>query len=294
MTDSADPELAAAYLTAAGAIKSGDVDTIKRLLAEHPDLARMRAGDGRTLLHRVADWPGHFPRELEAAQALIDAGADLDARAIDPVDGETALQWAVSSNDAALAELLVTAGAAPDGIGGDGRPLAQALFYGSRECADVLVEHGATIDLEFAAGLGRMDELRGFFTADGSLTPAAGLHHPPSNEVVPPAADAGPELLEQALVYACFFGQTAAAAVLLEYGADPSTAPSGFPTQATPLHWAAGGGHLDLVELLVEHGADVAATDPEHGGTPADWAAHQGHPETAARLRELAAGPAQS
>jgi len=294
MTDPADPALAEAYLTAAGAIKSGDVDTIRRLLAEHPDLARMRAGDGRTLLHRVADWPGHFPRELEVAQALIDAGAALDERAIDPEHGETALQWAVSSNDAALAELLVAAGASPDGIGGDGRPLAQALFYGSRECANMLVERGATIDLEFAAGLGRVDELRGFLAPGGGLTSAAGTHHPPANDVVEPPADAENELLEQALVYACLFGQTAAAAVLLEHGADPNTAPSGFPTQASPLHWAAGGGHLDLVELLVENGANVTASDPEHGGTPADWAAHQGHAEVADRLRALATRRAEN
>ncbi len=40
----------------------------------------------------------------------------------------------------------------------------------------------------------------------------------------------------------------------------------------TPLHVAAGAGELDVVELLVEHGADVTAKDPEFGAAPLEWA----------------------
>ncbi len=41
---------------------------------------------------------------------------------------------------------------------------------------------------------------------------------------------------------------------------------------ATALHYAALGGHRALVQLLVEHGADINATDSEFGATPAGWA----------------------
>ena len=41
---------------------------------------------------------------------------------------------------------------------------------------------------------------------------------------------------------------------------------------ATALHYAAFGGHRDVVRALVEQGADVNARDDEFGATPAGWA----------------------
>jgi hypothetical protein len=41
---------------------------------------------------------------------------------------------------------------------------------------------------------------------------------------------------------------------------------------ATPLHYAALGGHRAVVEFLVQHGADINATDAQFGATPAGWA----------------------
>jgi ankyrin repeat protein len=43
-------------------------------------------------------------------------------------------------------------------------------------------------------------------------------------------------------------------------------------TGATPLHYAAFGGHRDAVRVLVEAGADINATDARFGATPAGWA----------------------
>lgn len=40
----------------------------------------------------------------------------------------------------------------------------------------------------------------------------------------------------------------------------------------TPLHLAAGAGELDVVQLLVERGADTAARDPEFDAPPLEWA----------------------
>ena len=79
------------------AIHSGDVDALRRLLAEHPGLASARLGDdeadgmSRTLLHVATDWPGRFPRVASTLQALIDAGADVTARFGGPHD-ETPLR----------------------------------------------------------------------------------------------------------------------------------------------------------------------------------------------------------
>src|SRR5215471_13436809 len=41
---------------------------------------------------------------------------------------------------------------------------------------------------------------------------------------------------------------------------------------ATALHYAAFGGHREIVEQLVQRGADVNATDDRFGATPTGWA----------------------
>src|SRR5579871_4905915 len=43
-------------------------------------------------------------------------------------------------------------------------------------------------------------------------------------------------------------------------------------TGATALHYAAFGGHRDVVRVLVETGADINAADDQFGATPAGWA----------------------
>jgi len=55
----------------------------------------------------------------------------------------------------------------------------------------------------------------------------------------------------------------------LDAGVDPNLKNS---KGATPLHYAASEGHNDIVELLIERGANVNATDRGKGGTPLDYA----------------------
>lgn len=63
-----------------------------------------------------------------------------------------------------------------------------------------------------------------------------------------------PETLAEALTCACFLGRTEVARHLLDKGVDPKT---GDKTGLTALHWAANRGHLDAVNLLIEHGAPL-------------------------------------
>ena len=53
----------------------------------------------------------------------------------------------------------------------------------------------------------------------------------------------------------------------------------------TPLHYAASAGHNDIVELLIERGANVNATDSGKGATPLDYAHWKGQMEVVEVLK---------
>jgi len=56
----------------------------------------------------------------------------------------------------------------------------------------------------------------------------------------------------------------------------------------TPLHQAAGAGELAVVQLLVTHGADVSATDPQFHAPPVEWARFLGQQHVVDWLDTLA------
>jgi uncharacterized protein len=125
----------AGELTAA--IHHGDLDALRRLLGERPELVSAHmigrhglAGGWRTPLHVAADWPGYFPAAPAAVALLLDAGADPD----DDTGGErpeTPLHWAASSDDVDVAVALIDGGAELETPGGSiGTPLDNAIGYG--------------------------------------------------------------------------------------------------------------------------------------------------------------------
>jgi ankyrin repeat protein len=55
----------------------------------------------------------------------------------------------------------------------------------------------------------------------------------------------------------------------------------------TPLSWAAGQGHEEVVKLLLQTGkVDVDSKDTEYGRTPLSWAAEEGHEEVVKLLHQ--------
>lgn len=223
---------------AVGAIHRGDVEELRRLLAENPELATARLGDAgpdgmtRTLLHVATDWPGHFPNGAELVRVLVAAGADVNARFTGP-HAETPLHWAASSNDLDVLDALLDAGAdieAPGGVIGGGPPLADARAFLQREAAQRLIERGARVGLHDAATLGLMDHLRNFLAASS------------------PASDD----LNGAFWGACHGGALEAAEFLLAHGADINWIPDW--ERLTPLDAAARSGATHLVAWLRERG----------------------------------------
>jgi ankyrin repeat protein len=156
-----------------GAVHSGALDELAQLLDEQPELANARIagrrGGWRTPLHLVADWPGYFPNGPAVVRLLIEAGADPSAPSEDG-PSETPLHWAASSDDLEVAVALIDGGADLEARGGSiagGGPLANAVGYGCWHVARLLVERGARVDaLWQAAGLGMADRVLELLAAD--------------------------------------------------------------------------------------------------------------------------------
>ncbi|WP_433799054.1 ankyrin repeat domain-containing protein [Actinomycetospora sp. CA-084318] len=123
----------------------------------------------RTLLHVATDWPGHHPRVAKVIALLVDRGADVDARFAGPHE-ETPLHWAASCDDVEAVDALLDAGAdieAPGAVLGGGTPIADARGFKQWAAARRLLERGATTTLIDAATLGLDDRVRAAL-ADGA------------------------------------------------------------------------------------------------------------------------------
>ncbi|MGH9212253.1 MAG: ankyrin repeat domain-containing protein [Acidimicrobiales bacterium] len=126
----------------------------------------------RTLLHVATDWPGHFPNVGATMRVLVAAGAAVDARN-DP-GTETPLHWAASGDDIEALDALVDAGAdieAPGAVIAGGTPLDDAVAFGQWQAARRLVEHGARMALWHAAALGLRDRVEAHFAGETSPAP---------------------------------------------------------------------------------------------------------------------------
>jgi hypothetical protein len=90
------------------------------------------AGMTRSLLHVATDWPGHFPNGAATVAVLVDARADVNARFTGP-HNETPLHWGASSDDVEVLDALLDAGAdidAPGAVIAGGMPVADATAFG--------------------------------------------------------------------------------------------------------------------------------------------------------------------
>ena len=260
----------AAFESAAEAIVAGDEAALRRFLKENPRLIREKSSREHrsTLLHYVSangveGYRQATPKNIVAiAKFLLDSGADIHAEA-DVYGGgcdtlglvATSAHPRIAGVQLELMQLLIDRGAEINkrgSTGNDHSPVMGCLANGCPEAARYFADRGARLGLVEAAGLDRLDVVKTFFDAAGK--PSAGI---------------SPEVINEAFRYACGYGATDIAAYLLDRGTDIA-GHSG--DNQTGLHYAAIGGHLNTVRLLLEKGASVKIEDSVHGGSPLGWA----------------------
>ncbi|HET9401556.1 MAG TPA: ankyrin repeat domain-containing protein [Candidatus Acidoferrales bacterium] len=262
--------LTAAYETAAEAIVAGDEATLKRLLKQNPRLIRAKSSREHrsTLLHYVSangveSYRQITPKNIVAiTKLLLDSGADIHAEA-DVYGGgcdtlglvATSAHPRIAGVQIELMQLLIDRGAEinkPGSTGNNYSPVMGCLANGCPEAAQYFAERGARLGLVEAAGLGKLAVVKTFFDENGN-----------------PQKDASPERTNEAFRYACGYGSAEVAKFLLDRGID--IAGSSGDDQ-TGLHYAALGGHLDVVKLLLDRKAPLDLREKVWSGTPLSWA----------------------
>lgn len=250
-------------------IDTGDLEALRAHLEKHPTLTRQRVefegGNyfrNPTLLEFVAENPirrGRLPQNIvEVTKAILNAGVDqssLDDTLMLVATGCVPRECGVQIE---LIELLCDRGANAD------RAAEAATVLFEIQAAKVLLHCGAHLTLPLAAALGNLDDER---------------------RLLPHATKDQRHL---AFAVATQYGQTEIVRMLLDFGEDPNRFnPVGGHSHSTPLHQAAGNGHLETVKLLVSRGAKTDVKDILFSGTPAGWANHAGRKDVESYLRSL-------
>ena len=215
-------------------------------------------------------------KDRESIRALLQRPVDVNAS---QSDGMTALHWAALHDEVEIAKLLVNAGAdvnMPSRYGV--MPLTLACTNGNAALVELLLEAGADPNatlpggetvLMTAARTGRLGPVKALLAVGADLHATVrgkGRREEPGDIVVQAAADPSirdyeikPE--QTALMWAVAEGHVDVVEELMQAGADfRATLSSGF----TPLLFAIRQGHMEVVRTLVKAGADVnQSVEPE-------------------------------
>jgi ankyrin repeat protein len=200
----------------------GDLEAVKKLLEDNPELVNARNDVGATPLSNALA-SRFLNRELMVF--LLAHGADPNGRGILP------LSLAIGKGDKEATLLLLSHGADANRKESYGqRPLHRLLFLpDGSELAELLLGHGAEPDVFVAAAFGDTESLRKLLDADPKLARVAG--------------DDG----MTALHWAAIRGHKDAAHLLLARGADPRARNKvGLSSYAAALE----GGHEEIARLL--------------------------------------------
>ncbi len=288
-----------------GAVEAKDGAAVRALLEAHAPLrdqidAPWLSFDAPAIVHSVPD--------REMVDLLLEFGADVNAKSSWWAGGFTALHHATGRMlgfDAEQAAYLIHRGAEVDAWAAAGLEMMDRLaeivearpgvlnqpgpdgmrplhFAATPAVADYLLDRGADIDARCIDHHG------------SALQWSLGNNNPElARHLLSRGADAD--------IFACAaIGDVARVAAALD--GDPKLvnarmdqeAPGGYVylytsigRECTPLHAAASHDQADVLQLLLDRGADPDARDANHNGTPLGWAAHFNASRAEAILRPV-------
>jgi ankyrin repeat protein len=265
------------------ASESGDLDAIRSLATRDPELVNSKHSR-TTPLWRAVD-----SGQADAAHLLMEQGADVNAYS--SVSGRGVfstplLQAASRGHYEIVRDLLEHGAAVTSPFTVNYTPLHWAVERNDLKFARLLLEFGADANAlcDPAGGFvsSMLSETKSHdmvaLLVDNGATWATG-----DNSALPRAAQRGE--LESVRLF------------VLQFGANVNEMDTRF---MAPLHYAARGGHVDVVEYLLEQGADPNARGgnnrwgrastkrpkPPFDKTPLHYAAYFSHPDVAALLVE--------
>ena len=250
------------------AVTGAQMEVIRLLLAKGADVnARTRGGE--TALHAAA----RCNTTTDIAELLIEHGTDVNFGAAKWGKIDTALHAAAFQGHADMAKLLVAKGAnvhALCGPVGFATTPLDRVFFGA---VTILVDERADVSFSTPDTRERMRTLLKDRRAVAEVLLSAG-------------ADVS-GLSSSALTVLARGGACEMAELLLDHGLNPNSMVSSA-YRITLLHTAATAGSKDMVELLVTKGADVNAEDRE-GGTPLWYAKGKNHTDVVELLNKYGA-----
>jgi ankyrin repeat protein len=294
LLDWANPEVAA-YAIERGAIvdvhaaaRLGKMDRLRELISLDPGLTHARGGDGQT--------PLHFASSVEIAAYLLDQGALIDARDVD--HESTPAQYMVGGRQH-VARYLVARGCQTDLLMaaalGD-LELVKRHLDADPDCIRMRVSDEFFPKINPQSGGTIYGWTLGFHVSAHQV--ARNFGH---EDVLQLLFERSPETVK--LIAACWLGDEARVRSLLSkhpnmaesftdrdrrHVADAARnnktdvvrllIESGLPVdgrgqhQATPLHWAAFHGNVEMARIVLRHGPPLEATDADFKGTPLGWA----------------------
>jgi ankyrin repeat protein/DNA-directed RNA polymerase specialized sigma24 family protein len=296
------------------AARAGHADQVARLLLQ--DLSRLNSRDerGLTVLQRAALIDGVSPDCEQVVDMLIQAGArvdiwtactfalpdpvqealDNDPRLVNaPLLGATPLHWAArprryTEDPLAIPKLLIDKGAdvmARDASRDGMTALHHAAEWGAQPAlAQLLLDKGLDVNVpddfgwtptDYAVSRARREMVDFLTSKGGKRTTIDSPNQPLKTPRMFAAVMAGDEKLTK---------------VLLDD--TPELAKTRGSTGQTPLHHAAAGGYIGIIDLLLADRADINAQETnKYGGTPLHWAVRHDRLDAVRHLLAKGADP---
>lgn len=216
--------------------------------------ARGTGDDTTPVLAAVTAWCGGPHRQAKLIHKIrkrldADPAIDLDARG---TSGKTALHALIDARLNATARFLIERGADPLATDADGKSALLLAAMGTKGQEGL----GTAFFLAWALDVAR----------ERSTAGAAAVNRMLNEHILPedtPGADESPSLLEMAIVAP--YDTDALVHLLLEHGADAHGRP-GAPR--TPLHLAVNKGKVGVASMLIDRGAVVDSVSSIDGATP--------------------------